>query len=240
MAELISDPKNEKTNELSSIKKKHYFFCEMSKICLLSHLVPVAIFTILLALLSFVTTSCTSDQSAPLQYDASKNIDQAGSVANESTTQIAAHLSGTWECSKNSISCRLQTIHFSPDLSHVSIANYARFCLMQTEFDSAVQPEKDGVIYFSVSPLKPSELQGESRVKTSCRAVLNSTNGIQTWEQNYSLTHSDNWEQITIDEMTFDRVPAPSPSVSPSASPSSRPSDVPADWPTDLPVGSAL
>jgi hypothetical protein len=215
--------------------KKTNSFWEMLKTCVLSHLVPVAIFTLLLAALSFATTSCTSDQGSPLQYQASNSLNQAGTAGNETGPQVAQNLSGSWECSKNSVSCRLQTIRFSDDLSHVTISNYAHFCLLQTEFDSTVQPEKDGVIYFSVTPLKPSELQDASRLKTTCHEVLSSN---QTWEQNYSLTHSADWTQITIDEMTFDR--APSPSASPSASPSPDAADLPVGLPSDLPNGSGL
>lgn len=215
----------------SNISRRN-ILCEMSRACLLSHILPIAIFTVLLASLSFVTTSCTSDQTPPFQA-VSKSSAQAGVAANETTAQIAAHLSGAWDCSKESSNCIFQTLTFSADLTHLNIQNFYHYCLISTDFDLIVEPEKDGITYFSIRAPQVGELIGPSKSNTNCQQMVAA---MKPWDENYSFTHSENWNQITIDEATFERAQTVTPSTNSSPAPFSIPSVSPEVFPP-LPSG---
>jgi hypothetical protein len=216
-------------------ERKTNIFCELPRTYLLSHIVPVVIFTVLLGLLSFMTTSCSTDQTPAFQ-PVGKTAEQAGTVASETLPQIAAHLSGTWDCSKTSTTCVFQTLSFSGDLTHplnhLAIENYYRFCLIKTEFDLVVEPEKEGVISFSIHASQPGKLEGQSKNQAGCEQVIKN---LKPWDENYSLTHTENWDQITIDEMQFEQVPAISANSVASPLPSNLPSNLPSDSPSYLP-----
>ena len=211
----------------TQIRHQRTVLCELSRACLLSHVIPIVAFTFLLAALSFMTTSCSTDQT-PVFQPIGKTPDQAGVVASETLPQIAAHLSGTWDCSKTSSTCVFQTLTFSGDLNHplnhLAIENYFRFCLIKTEFDLVVEPEKDGVISFSIHASQAGELEGQSKNQTSCQQVIKN---LKPWDENYSLTHTEKWDQITIDEMQFEQVPALSAKTGASPLPSNSPSNSP-------------
>jgi hypothetical protein len=207
----------------TQIRHQRTVLCELSRACLLSHVIPIVAFTLLLAALSFMTTSCSTDQSPNFQ-PIGKTPEQAGAVESETLPQIAAHLSGTWDCSKTSATCVFQTLTFSSDLNHLTIEHYYRFCLIQTEFDLVVEPEKEGVISFSIRASQAGKLEGQSKTQTNCQQLIKN---LKPWDENYSLTHTEKWDKITIDEMQFEQVPAVSTNTVSSPLPSNSPSDLP-------------
>jgi hypothetical protein len=210
----------------TQIRHQRTVLCELSRACLLSHVIPIVAFTLLLAALSFMTTSCSTDQT-PVFQPIGKTPDQAGAVESETLTQIAAHLSGTWDCSKSSATCVFQTLTFSGDLNlplnHLAIENYYHFCLIKTEFDLVVEPEKEGVISFSIHASQVGKLEGQSKTQTNCQQVIKN---LKPWDENYSLKHTEKWDQITIDEMQFAQVPVVSANTASSPLPSNSPSDL--------------